>query len=69
MAASTHSVVGIAVGNELQLGMRGLHELHLLRLPALLARAHGDAPAYAHFRDRLRQMARTREFSGHIAWA
>jgi hypothetical protein len=41
----------------------------VLRLRALLARAHDDAPAYAHFRDRYRDMARTLEFDGHIAWA
>jgi class 3 adenylate cyclase len=40
-----------------------------LRLRALLARAHGDAAAYAHFRDRYRDMARTLGFEGHIAWA
>jgi class 3 adenylate cyclase len=41
----------------------------LLRLRALLARAHGDAATYAHFRDRYRDMARTLGFGGHIAWA
>jgi hypothetical protein len=41
----------------------------LLRLRALLARAHGDAAAYGHFRDRYRDMARTLGFEGHIAWA
>jgi len=44
-------------------------ELWLLRLRALLARAHGDATAYANFRDRYRDMARTLGFEGHIAWA
>jgi hypothetical protein len=46
-----------------------MREIWLLRLRALLARARGDAAAYAHFRDRHRDMARTLEFEGHIAWA
>jgi hypothetical protein len=46
-----------------------IREIWLLRLRALLARAHGDDSAYAHFRDRYRDMARTLEFEGHIAWA
>jgi hypothetical protein len=40
-----------------------------LRLQALLARAHGDAAAYAHPRDRCRGTARTLGFEGHIAWS
>jgi phage FluMu protein gp41 len=46
-----------------------LNEVWLQRLRALLARAHGDAAAYAHLRDRYRDMARTLGFEGHIAWA
>jgi hypothetical protein len=46
-----------------------IRDILLLRLQALLARAHGDAAAYAHLRDRYRDMARTLEFEGHIAWA
>jgi hypothetical protein len=46
-----------------------IREIWLLRLRALLARAHGDAAAYAHFRDRYRDMAKTLGFEGHIAWA
>jgi adenylate cyclase len=46
-----------------------MHEIWLLRLRALLARAHGDAPAYAHFRDRYREMATELGFEGHMAWA
>jgi class 3 adenylate cyclase len=46
-----------------------LREIWLLRLRALLARAHGDAAEYADFRDRYRDMARTLGFEGHIAWA
>ncbi len=44
-------------------------DIWLLRLRALLARAHGDAAAYTDFRDRYRDMARTLGFEGHIAWA
>ena len=46
-----------------------IREIWLLRLRALLARAHGDAAAYAHLRDRYRDMATTLGFEGHIAWA
>jgi class 3 adenylate cyclase len=46
-----------------------IREIWLLRLRALLARAHGDAAAYADFRDRYCDMARTLGFEGHIAWA
>ena len=46
-----------------------IRDIWLLRLRALLARAHGDATAYATFRDRYRDMARTLGFEGHIAWA
>jgi hypothetical protein len=44
-------------------------DIWLLRLRALLAQAQGDAAAYADFRDRYRDMARTLGFEGHIAWA
>jgi len=46
-----------------------LRDVWLLRLRALLARAHGDAAAYADLRDRYRDMARTFGFEGHLAWA
>ena len=46
-----------------------LHALPLLRLRALLARAHGDKTAYRDYRDRYRDMARTLGFEGHLAWA
>jgi hypothetical protein len=46
-----------------------MRDIWLLRLRALLARAHGDAAAYTHFRDRYRDMARTLGFEGHIVWA
>ena len=55
-AAPTHD--GLAV-----------RDIWLLRLQALLARARGDTAAYAHFRDRYRDMARTLGYEGHIAWA
>ncbi|HUO39799.1 MAG TPA: AAA family ATPase, partial [Mycobacterium sp.] len=45
-----------------------IRDIWLLRLRALLARARGDA-AYADFRDRYRDMARTLGYEGHIAWA
>jgi len=44
-------------------------EIWLLRLQALLARAHGDEVVYQAFRDRYRDMAKTLGFEGHIAWA
>jgi hypothetical protein len=46
-----------------------LRDIWLLRLRALLARAHGDDAAYADFRDRYRDMAKTLGFEGHMKWA
>ena len=46
-----------------------LRDIWLLRVRALLARAHGDAASYAHFRDRYRDMAKSLGFEGHIGWA
>jgi hypothetical protein len=46
-----------------------IRDIWLLRLRALLARTHGDNVAYAHFRDRYRDMARTLGYEGHIEWA
>ena len=46
-----------------------IRDVWLVRLRALLARAHGDAAAYAHFRDRYRDMARTLGYEGHMEWA
>jgi adenylate cyclase len=46
-----------------------LHELPLLRLRALLARAHGDEAGYRDNRDRYRKMATSLDFQGHIAMA
>ena len=46
-----------------------MRDIWLPRLQAPLARAHGDAATYAHFKDRYRDMAKTVGFKGHIAWA
>jgi hypothetical protein len=46
-----------------------IRDIWLLRLRALLARAHGDASAYTHLRDRYCDMAKMLGFEGHIAWA
>jgi class 3 adenylate cyclase len=46
-----------------------VRDIWLLRLRALLARAHGDAGAYAHLRDRYCAMAESLGFEGHIDWA
>ncbi|MDT5348102.1 MAG: hypothetical protein QOH91_1389 [Mycobacterium sp.] len=46
-----------------------LHEIPLLRLRALLARARGDEAGYREFRDRYRAKATACGFEGHIAMA
>jgi hypothetical protein len=46
-----------------------IRDIWLLRLRALLARAHGDAATYAHSRDRYRDMATSLGFEGHMQWA
>jgi adenylate cyclase len=46
-----------------------LNELPLVRLRALLARAHGDEAGYPDYADRYREMARTTGFEGHMAIA
>jgi hypothetical protein len=46
-----------------------VRDIWLLRLRALLARAHGDDAAYTDLRDRYRDMAKTLGFEGHIEWA
>jgi class 3 adenylate cyclase len=46
-----------------------IRDIWLLRLHALVARAHGDAEVYNQLGDRYRDMARTLGFEGHIAWA
>jgi hypothetical protein len=46
-----------------------IRDIWLLRLRALLARAHGDAAAYADFPDRYRAMATSMGLEGHMKWA
>lgn len=46
-----------------------LHELPILRLRALLARAHGDEAGYARFRERFRAKAIHAEFEGCLVQA
>jgi adenylate cyclase len=46
-----------------------LNEIWLLRLRALLARAHGDEAAYRDYRDRYCEMATSLGFEGHMKWA
>ena len=46
-----------------------IREIWLLRLRALLARAHGDDTAYRNHRDRYRAMATSLGFQGHMKWA
>ena len=46
-----------------------IREIWLLRLRALLARAHGDTTGYRDYRDRYRAMATELGFEGHTAWA
>ena len=46
-----------------------LNEIWLLRLHALLARAHGDEAGYRDYWDRYRAMATSLGFEGHMQWA
>ena len=46
-----------------------IREIWLLRLRALLARAHGDEAGYRDYRDRYRAMAASLGFEGHMKWA
>jgi adenylate cyclase len=46
-----------------------LHEIPLLRLRALLARARGDEAGYREFGDRYRAKATECGLEGHMAWA
>jgi hypothetical protein len=48
---------------------QAVRDILLLRLRALLARAHGNAAAYPDLRDRYRDMATSLGFEGHIVWA
>jgi hypothetical protein len=66
--AEAHAAIERLAAARAEEGM-AIREIWLLRLRALLARAHGDASAYEDFRDRYRDMAKTLGFEGHIAWA
>ena len=46
-----------------------LKEIQLLRMRALLARAHGDEAGYRDFADRYGALARSLGFEGHMAMA
>jgi adenylate cyclase len=46
-----------------------LHELPVLRLRALLARAHGDEPGYQQFVERFRAKAQEADFEGYLTQA
>jgi class 3 adenylate cyclase len=46
-----------------------VRDILLLRLRALLARAHGDAAGYRDYRDRYRAMATSLGFEGQMKWA
>jgi class 3 adenylate cyclase len=46
-----------------------IRDIWLLRLRALLSRAHSDDNGYRNYRDRYRAMAESLGFEGHIAWA
>ena len=46
-----------------------IRDIWLLRLRALMARAHGDEAGYRDYRDRYRAMAESLGFEGHIDWA
>jgi hypothetical protein len=46
-----------------------VRDIWLLRLRALLARAHGDEVAYRDYRDRYRDMATSLGYEGHMKWA
>jgi adenylate cyclase len=46
-----------------------IHDVTLLELRTLLARAKGDEAAYRDYRDRYRAMATSLGFEGHMKWA
>ena len=46
-----------------------IRDVWLLRMRALLARAHGDDTSYRDYRDRYRAMATELGFEGHMKWA
>jgi class 3 adenylate cyclase len=46
-----------------------VHDIWLLRLRALVARAHNDNASYRDLVDRYQAMAKSRDYEGHIDWA
>jgi adenylate cyclase len=46
-----------------------MHEVHLLRMRALLARVRGDEAGYRELLEQYRAMATSLGFEGHMAWA
>jgi hypothetical protein len=46
-----------------------IRDIWLLRLRAILARAHGDETSYRDYRDRYRAIATELGFEGHMKWA
>jgi hypothetical protein len=46
-----------------------VRDIWLLRLRALLAKAHGDEGGYRDLRDHYRAMATSLGFEGHMQWA
>jgi hypothetical protein len=46
-----------------------VRDIWLLRLRALLAKAHGDEGGYRDLRDRYRATAISLGFEGHMQWA
>ncbi|PRC58993.1 hypothetical protein C6A85_25690, partial [Mycobacterium sp. ITM-2017-0098] len=44
-------------------------DITLLRLRALLARAHGDDAGFRELANRYREMAEAHGYEGHIDWA
>ena len=46
-----------------------IRDIWLLRLRALVARAHGEDAGYRELRDRYREMATSLGFEGHMEWA
>jgi adenylate cyclase len=62
-------IVSERLQSRANLARRSVHDILPLRLRALMARAHGDAAAYAHCRDRYRKVATELDFEGHMAMA
>jgi hypothetical protein len=46
-----------------------VHDIWLLRLRALVARAHNDNASYRDLVERYQAMAKSRDYEGHIDWA